>query len=323
MTVELDYLKLSAAAESASTLATDIRTNVAAARAASPVSLPSLAGLEAKATYLDEQADVLTGLADIALLLDESGEGTVSLPLASITESINDLLGEYLGAEFANIFGNDEDFPLISLASAIGKMSRMSKGVAPIFQTGFLGRNLLPRLASGTGRTAEWARWMLSGARHGGPPPSLLSNAKWMQRWGTHYPSAGWGPLTSGGRLTGLGVTRYLGVAGGVVNTGVGLANLIEQGNPIDAFEREGAGYVADVAETAFSASTTAFLVAPNPVTGALAVTSGVVWVGAEVVDHWDEIAETASDVWDGVTDLASQGGDLLSEGLDKLTFWD
>lgn len=40
---------------------------------------------------------------------------------------------------------------------------------------------------------------------------------------------------------------------------------LVDQGNPVDAYRREGAAYVADVAGTAFSASTTAFLVAPNP----------------------------------------------------------
>ncbi len=301
MTVTLDYEKLSLAAGEAESLAGAIRTNVTSARAASPVALPSLEGLEAKATWLEEQSEMLYGLADVALLLDESGEGTVTMSMANITETLNDLLGEYLGAEFGNIFGNDDDFPLISLATAMGKMTRMSRGVAPIFQTGIVGRNMLPLLASQSGRAGEWARWMLSGgARHARLPSGLIPLPRWVGP-GTSLPTAGWAdPLAR--NPGGLGLMRGLGVVGGVYSTTTGVMNLIEQGNPIDAFEREGAGYVADVAETAFSASTTAFLIAPNPVTGAIAVTTGIVWAGAEVVDHWDDITDFAGDAWDTVT---------------------
>ena len=322
MTVKLDHARLSVAAGAAEELATAIRTNAASARAATPIALPSLANIEAKAAYLEEQADMLYGLADIAVLLDESGEGSVNLSMGAIQDTLNDLLGEYLGAEFGNIFGNDDDFPLISLASALGKMSRMAKGVAPIFQTGLVGRTMLQKMAANPGRAGEWARWMLKGPRHAAPPASLLRPPAWVNARSlpgqpNFLRNAGWAdPLSRA--PGGLGLMRGLGVVGGVYGTASGVVNLVQQGNPIEAFEREGAGYVADVAETAFSASTTAFLIAPNPVTGALAVGSGLVWAGAEVVDHWDEISEGASKAWDTVTDA-----DTWKSVGDTLTFWD
>jgi hypothetical protein len=301
MTIKLDYQQLTSAASSAEELAQKIRTQAASARSSSPVALPSLEGIETKATWLEEQATMLNGLADVAVLLDSSGEGTVSMSLSSIQDKLNDMLGDYLGAEFANIFGNDDDFPLIALATALGKMTKMSRGVAPVFQTGIVGRSMLTRLAQQSGRAGEWARWMLNGPRHAAPPAGLLKPPKWVNTPGSPLRNAGWGS-PSNFRTSGLGAMRGLGIVGGVVSTGAGVANLVQQGNPIEAFEREGAGYVADVAETAFSASTTAFLVAPNPVTGALAVGSGLVWAGAEVVDNWDDISETASKAWDKVS---------------------
>jgi hypothetical protein len=100
---------------------------------------------------------------------------------------------------------------------------------------------------------------------------------------------------------------RGLGVAGGTISTALDVKNLVEQGNPVDAFHREGAGYVADVAKTGFSASTTAFMLAPNPVTGAFVIGTGAVWAGAEIVDNWDDITETAGDAWDGAKSVASK----------------
>lgn len=104
---------------------------------------------------------------------------------------------------------------------------------------------------------------------------------------------------------------RRLGVVGGVVGTGMGVHGLVEQGNPVDAYRREGAGYVADVASTAFSASTTAFMVAPNPVTGALVVGSGLVWAGAEVVDHWDDVSEWGSEALDWTGERMAQAWEM------------
>ena len=217
-----------------------------------------------------------------------------------------ELLREWFGAEFLNVFGNDEDFPLISLGMAAGKMLRMSRGVAPIFQTGIVGRKLLNRMSGLTGPAGEFARWMQSAPRHAAMPSGLFRRPAWASSGGV----AGWSPLMkSSDGVYGMGATRTLGVVGGVVNTGIGVHDLLKQGNPGEAFQRDGAAYVADAAETAFSASTTAFLVMPNPVTAGLAVGTGLVWAGAEVVDHWDEISDTASDVFEGAGDVASDVG--------------
>ena len=92
-------------------------------------------------------------------------------------------------------------------------------------------------------------------------------------------------------------VGRRVSLGLAVVST-IGDAKVVwDHGNPIDAFEREGAGYVADVARLGFSASTTAFLIAPNPITGGIVIVTGVIWAGAEVVDHWDDITEFWGDV--------------------------
>jgi len=52
-----------------------------------------------------------------------------------------------------------------------------------------------------------------------------------------------------------------------------------------------------------FSASTTAFLVAPNPVTAGAVLATGAIWAGAEAWQHREAIAGAVSDgaefVWD------------------------
>lgn len=111
--------------------------------------------------------------------------------------------------------------------------------------------------------------------------------------------AGGW--LSNASRAT--PVFRGLGIAGGAFSTVMDTKHLIEQGNPIDAFQREGAGYVADVARTGFSASSTAFLIAPNPVTGGAVLVTGAVWLGAEAWDHREAIGGAIADgaelVWD------------------------
>lgn len=117
-----------------------------------------------------------------------------------------------------------------------------------------------------------------------------------------------------------VGLSIYSTIADGIV--------VWNHGNPIDAFEQHGAGYVADVARLGFSASTTAFLVAPNPVTGTLVIVTGTVWAIAEVVDHWDEITEFFGDVGEGIADttvwVVDETGQLVDAGWDWTTDrWD
>ncbi|MEM9748778.1 MAG: hypothetical protein AAF945_18955 [Actinomycetota bacterium] len=104
---------------------------------------------------------------------------------------------------------------------------------------------------------------------------------------------------------------RRAGVVGGVYGTVTGGWELVQHGNPVDAYREHGAGYVADVAGTAFSASTTLFLLAPTPATAAAVVVTGVVWAGAEVWDHRDDIMEWTSEQWDRVVDGAGAAWDL------------
>ncbi len=110
---------------------------------------------------------------------------------------------------------------------------------------------------------------------------------------------------------------RRVGIAGGVYGTATGLYDLYQQGNPIDAFQAEGAGYVADVASTAFSASSTAFLLAPNPVTGTLVVVTGLVWAGAEIWDHREQIADWTSDRVDDTVRLAGGAWNASTAAFD------
>ncbi|MFD9356752.1 PE-PGRS family protein [Streptomyces sp. NPDC060031] len=103
------------------------------------------------------------------------------------------------------------------------------------------------------------------------------------------------------------GFLRGFGVVSGVAATGLSAANVISQGNPVDAFKRNGAGYVADVAEVGFNASLTAAMVAPNPITIGLAVGTGLIYGGAKVVEHWDDIKEGAGKAKDWVKDKAKK----------------
>ncbi|MCD9154180.1 hypothetical protein [Aeromicrobium duanguangcaii] len=310
MTVELDHEKLTLAATRAEALASRIRTNAAAARQASPVHLPSLDGIEKKADWLEEQVKVLTGLADTALLLDESGQ--VDLPLEEVGAVLEEVLGSYLTAKFNSNYGlgDNTDFPWIEVGMGLYNLRGISQGVAPVFQTGFVGQRLLQQMRNGGPFSSRIADFMVSGGgRHQGLPKSLLAPPA---RVGGKIPlpTGGWAdPLAKGVPRGGLALMRGAGVLGGGLATVNGGVNLYQQGRPDKAFKRGGAGYVADVAETAFSASSTAFLIAPNPATGAAAVGSGLVWAGAEVVDNWDDITEKtsaiskkASKAWDKVT---------------------
>lgn len=198
-------------------------------------------------------------------------------------------VGGFLFGDVLNFWtGGDDSFPWGTAAANLFYLNRVRQflsgaGPLPLLNNGFVGRHALGLLSRAPGSVGSAASWLSSPAA-----------TPWV---------------------------RGLGIAGGVVSTGMGAYNLYQQGNPIDAFQREGAGYVADVASTAFSASSTAFLIAPNPVTGALVIGTGVVWLGAEVVDHWDEVSATASAAWDVgsgfVSDVGSAGADLASATVD------
>ncbi|MFI7629549.1 hypothetical protein [Microbispora rosea] len=109
------------------------------------------------------------------------------------------------------------------------------------------------------------------------------------------------------------GAVRALGVVGGVVSTGYSAANVVSQGDPIAAFKRNGAGYVADIAEVGFNASLTAAMICPNPVTLGATVITGAVYVGAKVVENWDDIEAGAKKVSKAIGDGAKKVFSSLS----------
>jgi hypothetical protein len=93
---------------------------------------------------------------------------------------------------------------------------------------------------------------------------------------------------------------RYGGITVSTVSTGIGVYDIYRDRN------KGGAQLATDVTGTLFSASTTAFLVAPTPLTGALVLASGAAWGGAEAWKHHKAIDHAVGDgatwVWDHST---------------------
>ncbi len=158
-----------------------------------------------------------------------------------------------------------------------------------------------------------------AGFTHAGQPVARAGNASLvkvftkagnMQRFANSVPEAAEGASAFraglGAAAKTAGLLRGVGIVGGVASTGLSAANVISQGNPVDAFKRNGAGYVADVAEVGFNASLTAAMVAPNPVTIGLAVGTGLIYGGAKVVEHWDDIKDGGKKAAHWVGDKAS-----------------
>lgn len=126
------------------------------------------------------------------------------------------------------------------------------------------------------------------------------------------------------------GLARGLGVAGGVVSVGADLVDLAAQGNPVEAFSRHGADYVADVTRTGFDVSLTALMVAPTPWTAGAVVVTGVAYGAAELVAHrddvealWHETGEVVGDAWDAAGDVLSDAGGAVSSLASSLNPFD
>src|SRR5690606_7801985 len=128
-------------------------------------------------------------------LLD--GSGQVQLEVGEIRDTLEELLGSYLTAEFGDNFrlGEDDDFPLIAVSKGLLKMKQMSQGVAPVFQTSFAGQRLYSELMARGGRSAEWATWMWSGGgKRQAPPKSLFTPPSFVTDKASkvHMPTGGW-----------------------------------------------------------------------------------------------------------------------------------
>jgi len=155
--------------------------------------------------------------------------------------------------------------------------SERAMQMLPTFNNGFVGRMLAPAM---------------------GRVPALAGASRWLANPAKATP-----------------VFRGLGIAGGAVGFGLGAYDLYQQGDPVEAFERDPAAYASDVAGTAFSASTTAFLVAPNPITAGAAAVTGLAWAGTEIWDHHEEIGQAL----DAGVDMA---GEVADDVIGAITPW-
>ncbi|MET9253174.1 PE-PGRS family protein [Streptomyces sp. NPDC003717] len=186
---------------------------------------------------------------------------------------------------------------------------------------------------------SDEAAKMYGGFTHAGQPVARAGNASLIkvftkaansQRFANSMADVVPGAARGSGALrAGLGTAaktagflRGAGIVGGVAATGFSAANVISQGNPVDAFKKKGAAYVADVAEVGFNASLTAAMVAPNPVTIGLAVGTGLVYGGAKVVEHWDDIKEGAGKAVDWAGDKAKDLGKSIAKSKANPMNW-
>ncbi|MGW2823254.1 PE-PGRS family protein [Streptomyces sp. NPDC001443] len=168
------------------------------------------------------------------------------------------------------------------------------------------------------------------GLTHSGQAVSRAGNASLVEVTGNIYSKArglGFSRTASLGKgLAGAskvgGFLRGAGIAGSAASTVFSAANVVAQGNPVKAFQRNGAGYVADVAELGFNASMTAAMIAPNPVTIGLAVGFGAVYVGAKVVEHWNDIKKGADTAAKWVGDKAGDLGKSIAKSKANPMNW-
>ncbi|WP_328322038.1 PE-PGRS family protein [Streptomyces sp. NBC_00388] len=165
------------------------------------------------------------------------------------------------------------------------------------------------------------------GVTHAGQAVSRAGNANLLRVGANAFKDGRLAGLGRTASLTkGLGVAskvtgamRGLGIAGSAASTVFSAANVIAQGNPVTAFKKNGAGYVADVAEVGFNASMTAAMIAPNPITIGLAVGTGIIYGGAKVVEHWDDIKKGAGKAADWVGDKAKKVGSGIADGAKSI----
>ncbi|MFJ6553865.1 hypothetical protein ACIQNT_16710 [Streptomyces luteogriseus] len=114
------------------------------------------------------------------------------------------------------------------------------------------------------------------------------------------------------------GWLRGAGIVGSVGATAWGVANLATMDHG-KAWKEDKAKYLSNWTGTAFNASLTAAMVAPNPVTVGLAVGTGLAYAGTLVWDNWDSISKGAEDAADWVGDKAEQAGEAISDGAKAL----
>lgn len=114
------------------------------------------------------------------------------------------------------------------------------------------------------------------------------------------------------------GWMRGLGIVGSAGATAWGVANLATMDHG-KAWKEDKAKYLSNWTGTAFNASLTAAMIAPNPVTVGLAVGTGIAYAGTLVWDNWDSISKGAEEAADWVGDKAEKAGEAISDGAKAL----
>ncbi|MFH9072237.1 hypothetical protein [Streptomyces alboflavus] len=94
----------------------------------------------------------------------------------------------------------------------------------------------------------------------------------------------------TGAALRTSGFWRTTGIAGSAAATGVGAFEVVQQGNPVEAFKRDKAGYTSDVSGTLFNASLTAAMINPNPVFIGAVIATGTVYGVSSIIDNWGTV---------------------------------
>jgi hypothetical protein len=114
------------------------------------------------------------------------------------------------------------------------------------------------------------------------------------------------------------GWIRGAGIVGSAGATAWGVANLATMDHG-KAWKEDKAKYLSNWTGTAFNASLTAAMIAPNPVTIGLAVGTGLAYAGTLIWDNSDKIEAAAEEAADWVGDKAEKAGAAISDGAKKL----
>ncbi|MFF8568796.1 hypothetical protein ACF06N_28055 [Streptomyces albidoflavus] len=172
-------------------------------------------------------------------------------------------------------------------------------------------------------RAGSWLTRLPVGALSGSDEAAML--AGYMRKGSFYLPTASEANLLRVAQRGGLanaakaaGWMRGAGVVGSGLATAWGVANLATMDHG-KAWKEDKAKYLSNWTGTAFNASLTAAMVAPNPVTIGLAVGTGVAYAGTLVWDNWDDISKGAEKAKDWVGDKAEKAGKALSDGASKL----
>ncbi|MET1132752.1 MAG: DUF6571 family protein [Aeromicrobium sp.] len=121
-TVTIKIAEIGAAITAMQDLATEVESQAAVARSASPISLPSLSdsSLGKKTRWLDDHLEDLTTRRDLAILLDQEGTGSATYRVTSDTlSSVKEMLGRELASAAASLDATSDDEDLEHIAGLL------------------------------------------------------------------------------------------------------------------------------------------------------------------------------------------------------------